>query len=263
MPCPKAPARVSPAARITAAIVERLQAGVRPWARPWDGRARERPLRACGAPYRGTNLFWLWLVADARGYASRYWMTYAQAAALGGQVRRGERSTPAIFFKPGATRPADPGPDDAGPPAPRLVLRSYALFNADQVDGLPAQFRTAAPALAPWPHRLPEIGAFFARLPGEVRIGGPVAAYDRKADVVLMPDPDRFASGEVFYATLAHERAHWTGHPARLARASATRPMQSRSCAPSSPAPSSAPNWGCLSHTSTTTPPTSPHGSGC
>lgn len=218
MPCPKAPARVSAAARITAAIVERLEAGVRPWARPWDGRARERPLRTCGAPYRGTNLFWLWLVAEARGYASRYWMTYAQAAALGGQVRRGERSTPAIFFKPGEARLADPESREDEPHAPRLVLRSYALFNADQVDGLPARYLAAAPALASWPQRLPAVAAFFARLPGEVRIGGPVAAYDRGADVVLMPDPERFGSGEAFYATLAHERAHWTGHPARLAR---------------------------------------------
>jgi antirestriction protein ArdC len=218
MPCPKAPARLSPAARITAAIVERLEAGVRPWVRPWDGAARERPLRACGAPYRGTNLFWLWLVAEARGYASRYWMTYAQAAALGGQVRRGERSTPAIFFKPGEARPADPEAGDGEPQAPRLVLRSHALFNADQVDGLPARYLAAAPALAPWPGRLPAVAAFFARLPGEVRIGGTVAAYDRSADVVLMPDPDRFASDEAFYATFAHERAHWTGHRSRLAR---------------------------------------------
>lgn len=218
MPRSTTAARPSPAARITAAIIERLEAGARPWVKPWDGRARERPLRVCGEPYCGTNLFWLWLVAESRGYASRYWMTYAQAAALGGQVRRGERSTPAIFFKRCAAREDDDPPADEAPSTSRLVLRSYALFNADQIDGLPARFGAPAPLLAPWAERLPAIAAFFDRLPGEVRIGGAVAAYDRKADVIRMPDPGRFACPERFYATLAHERAHWTGHPSRLAR---------------------------------------------
>lgn len=220
MPRTNAAPRPSPAAQIAGAIVDRLEKGVRPWVKPWDGRARERPLRACGEPYRGTNLFWLWLVADARGYASRYWMTYAQAAAFGGHVRRGEHSTPAIFFKPGTARRAEDDPDgSAGEPGrPHLVMRSYALFNADQVDALPARFAAPPRVLAPWPDRLPAIASFFDRLPGEVRVGGAVAAYDRQADIIHMPDAAHFASAEGFYATLAHERAHWTGHATRLAR---------------------------------------------
>src|SRR5690606_31999867 len=55
---------LSPAARITHEIVARLEAGVRPWVKPWRGAAVSRPLRACGTPYRGINVFWLWLVAD-------------------------------------------------------------------------------------------------------------------------------------------------------------------------------------------------------
>src|SRR3546814_18369522 len=58
-----------------------------------------RPLRANGLPYRGINTFWLWLAADTYGYRSRFWMTYRQAQALGGQVRDGERSQFAIFYK--------------------------------------------------------------------------------------------------------------------------------------------------------------------
>src|SRR3546814_16203845 len=41
----------------------------------------------------------LWLAADTYGYRSRFWMTYRQAQALGGQVRDGERSQFAIFYK--------------------------------------------------------------------------------------------------------------------------------------------------------------------
>src|SRR3546814_3295354 len=90
----------SPADLITQAIIDRLEAGVRPWIKPWrPGVPSGRPLRANGLPYRGINTFWLWLAADTYGYRSRFWMTYRQAQALGGQVRDGERAQFAIFYK--------------------------------------------------------------------------------------------------------------------------------------------------------------------
>ena len=89
----------SPAQRITDAIVEKLEQGTKPWIKPWRGQPVSRPLRACGTPYRGMNVFWLWLMADAAGYSSPYWMTYHQCQKLGGQVRKGEKSTIAIFYK--------------------------------------------------------------------------------------------------------------------------------------------------------------------
>jgi antirestriction protein ArdC len=212
---PRSPSQATPADSIARAIIERLEAGTRPWARPWGAAAPERPLRAGGEPYRGINLFWLWLVAEAHGYASRYWMTYRQASELGGQVRRGERAAPAVFYKPGqGSRRADDDADDR----PRVVLKSYSVFNADQIAGLPARFHARAIAPAPWVERLPVVAAFFERLPGEVRLGGNIAAYDRRLDLIRLPSPERFGSAEAFYATLAHERAHWTGHPSRLAR---------------------------------------------
>lgn len=55
----------SPAAEITAAIIEKLEQGIRPWVKPWRGVAVSRPLRSCGTPYRGMNTFWLWMIAEA------------------------------------------------------------------------------------------------------------------------------------------------------------------------------------------------------
>ena len=90
---------LSPAARITQEIIARLEAGTKPWIKPWRGVPVSRPLRACGIPYRGMNVFWLWMVADMCGYASPFWMTYNQAKSLGGQVRKGEKSTIACLYK--------------------------------------------------------------------------------------------------------------------------------------------------------------------
>ena len=75
-------ASASPAQRITAAIIEKLEQGIK----PWRGVPVSRPLRSCGTPYRGMNTFWLWMVADGCGYVSPYWMTYRQCQKLGGQV---------------------------------------------------------------------------------------------------------------------------------------------------------------------------------
>ena len=68
--------RPSAAETITAAIVERLEAGARPWVQPWNGTAISKPLRACGTPYRGINVLWLWMAAEAAGYTSAFWTTY-------------------------------------------------------------------------------------------------------------------------------------------------------------------------------------------
>ncbi|NWM49741.1 ArdC family protein, partial [Escherichia coli] len=57
-----------------------------------------RPLRHCGTPYTGINTVYLWAIADANGYRSRYWMTYRQAEALGGHVRRGEHGSLSVYY---------------------------------------------------------------------------------------------------------------------------------------------------------------------
>ena len=61
---------LSPATRITQEIIARLEAGTKPWIKPWRGVPVSRPLRACGIPYRGMNVFWLWMVADMCGYGA-------------------------------------------------------------------------------------------------------------------------------------------------------------------------------------------------
>ena len=69
---------------ITDLILEKIAAGTAPWLKPWTSTST-RPLRHNGVPYSGINTFFLWAVAESRGYASPYWMTFRQA------VRRASR----------------------------------------------------------------------------------------------------------------------------------------------------------------------------
>jgi antirestriction protein ArdC len=46
------------------------------------------------------NIPLLWMSAEERGFTSDRWLTYQQAKAVGGQIRRGETCTQAIIYKP-------------------------------------------------------------------------------------------------------------------------------------------------------------------
>src|SRR5690606_1776507 len=67
---PTASVRPDPHAEITALILADLEAGVRPWSRPWMTQgAVSRPLRHDGEPYHGVNVLTLWVRAARCGYA--------------------------------------------------------------------------------------------------------------------------------------------------------------------------------------------------
>jgi antirestriction protein ArdC len=95
------------------------------------------------------NVFWLWMVADMCGYASPFWMTYNQAKSLGAQVRKGEKSTIAIFYKSYTKEVEAPDTGEKTDEA-RRVLKAYPVFNADQVEGLPERFHPARDAWKWW-----------------------------------------------------------------------------------------------------------------
>lgn len=211
----------SPAQVITDAIVARLEAGTKPWVRPWTGQAHPRPLRACGTPYRGMNFVWLDLIANMMGYHSPYWMTYRQAAALGGQVRKGEKSTIAVFYKAYGKQVENETTGEATIEA-RRVLRAYPVFCCDQIDGLPARFYPE-PALVPVsdvpdPAHIADVEAFFAAIPAEVRHGGDRAYFHPGADYIQLPPVESFISFDAMASTRCHETAHWSGHKSRLDR---------------------------------------------
>jgi len=168
-----------------------------------------------GKPYRGVNTVVLWVTAQAEGYPSAVWATYRQWAELGAQVRKGEQSSPVVFWKISDKEEGDDvedGPEDGR--RSRMFARGYAVFNAAQVNGY------AAPALPVLPEaeRIGHAEAFFAATDIEVRHGGSRAYYRPSEDRVQMPPFEAFRDAVAYYATLAHETTHATGHPSRCAR---------------------------------------------
>ena len=208
------------AAEITDLIIRKLEEGVPPWSRPWRcNGAGGRPLRHCGTPYSGVNTLYLWALGDAEGYRSRYWMTYRQAEALGGNVRRGETGAVSVYYSSFKKQEQHP---ETGRSVERNIrfLRHYIVFNADQVDGLPAYFYAPIEPDSPILPSLRQhaIDAFFAAIPAEVRHGGNQAYFTPTFDYIQMPSRSAFRSMDLYASTRCHETVHWSGHASRLAR---------------------------------------------
>ncbi len=207
--------------RVTDQIVSELEKGTRPWLKPWNaehaaGRIT-RPLRANGIPYRGINVLMLWAAATECGYAAPLWLTYKQAQELGGQVRKGEKGSLVVYANTITRTEQD---ESTGEDMEREIpfMKGYTVFNAEQVDGLPAHFHAMQqPALDPVA-RIEKAEAFFASVGADIRESGNRAFYSVTEDRVQMPPFVAFREPEAYYATLAHELCHWTRHPKRLDR---------------------------------------------
>jgi len=206
--------------RVTDQIVAQLEAGTRPWLQPWQaGHAAGevcRPLRFNGLPYRGINVVLLWLAAMQRLFACPLWMTYRQAAELGGQVRRGEKGSLVVYASSFTRREIDDSGEQREHDVP--FLKSYSVFNAEQIDGLPPRYYAQAEPQSHPLERVDRAEIFFRRTGADIRHGGSMAYYAPDADRIQMPAFDSFRDAESYYATLAHEVTHWTRHPSRLAR---------------------------------------------
>jgi antirestriction protein ArdC len=213
--------------QVTDSIVAILENGTRPWVKPWSGNGGAAPMpvnlalpmRANGQNYRGINILLLWSQAAAKGYASNYWLTYKQAGADGGNVKRGEKGTHIVFFSPIVRQ------DDDGTERKTFILRGYTVFNADQCENLPAKYYTTPvckPVAAPQPAdkhaRIASAESLIANTGAVIRHGGDRAFYMPALDAIQMPDFNSFVRNTAYYATCIHELAHWTGHASRLNR---------------------------------------------
>jgi len=204
--------------KIASQIRTQLAEGVLPWHRPWTvdpDRQVSKPLRENAVPYQGINVVILWGAAIEAGYASPFWMTYRQAQSIGAQVRKGERATHIVFAKTARKTETDESGDESQ--VLLHVRRVYAVFNADQIDGLPAKYVPEVPDVNR-DLRDARCEAWFERLGLDVRHGGERAYYAPGPDRIRMPPFETFESAQAFFGTLGHEHVHATGARHRLDR---------------------------------------------
>jgi antirestriction protein ArdC len=202
--------------QVTEQIIAAIEAGASTYQMPWHSTGEGRPVNVSGQAYRGINVLLLWAEAMTRSFAAPIWITFRQALALGGHVRKGEHGSTVVYANK-ITR-TDSG--NEGQEVERQIpfLKAYTVFNVDQVEGLPAHFYAVVEPKLDAAQRIDHADAFFAATDADIRHGGGQAYYALQPDYVQMPPFECFEDPEAYYATLAHECTHWTRHPTRLDR---------------------------------------------
>lgn len=95
-------------------------------------------------------------------------------------------------------------------------MRTFTVFNTQQIEGLPEKFTQAAQ---------PQISEFENNAAAEILLGQAEIQYGMNRacfipslDKIHLPNKNEFKSIPDFYATALHELTHWAGHKNRLAR---------------------------------------------
>lgn len=195
---------------ITEKVLEQLEKGTVLWRKPWKGGAGWPKNLESGRKYNGINVFLLM----AQGYDSPYWLTFAGAKRMGGHVKKGERHTKVILWKP--IKKKVENEDGEIEEKLSFLLRYFRVWNLEQCEGIEVPEEEPMPDFSPIEaceaviNGMPKRPAIFWK---EQR-----AYYRPSTDVVNLPKKETFESTEEYYSTAFHELAHSTGHKSRLNR---------------------------------------------
>jgi putative DNA primase/helicase len=211
------------AQRLADKLIAQLKEGTAPWQKPWlEGQSFSPYNPTTGNRYRGINV----LALLGTAFSDPRWMTYKQAHAQGWQVRGGERSTQIQHWiweeeRVRVGQDGQPVLDNQKKLVKDLVrlerpkVITAAVFNAEQIDGIPALEPERTYDWDPVEQAEKLLQASGANIEHS-QSGG--AYYRLSTDTIRLPAQDRFATPSGYYATAMHELGHWTGHPDRLDR---------------------------------------------
>lgn len=205
---------------INSRIMELLEQGTVPWRKPWNAESNMPKNLISRKDYRGLNVFLL----SCMPYSSPYWLTFKQVQDRGGYVRKGEKSTPVVFWKWIDKKDADTQDDEiTGTKGKVPLLRYYSVFNLDQVEGIKAP---EPKELIKEFNPIQKADEIIAAMPLRpvIRYGGNRAYYSPTKDYIQLPHQHTFQSPEEYYSTAFHELAHATGHTSRVGRKSILEP---------------------------------------
>ncbi|MGR3807753.1 ArdC family protein [Pasteurella testudinis] len=217
--------------QVTDDIIEALESGVMPWIKPWNDAEAERiALRLpyngeSGRHYSGINILLLWAAQIKHGFKQAKWLTFNGIAHLGGTIRKGEKSTRIILYRPMETEEKDTEGnvifDENGEAKIRqyAVIRGIPVFNIEQCDGIEPHLGSTEQPIIDESDAMTLINtlpkkmgvSLFLRPQGK-------AFYSPSRDCIVMPEVCQFEEIDRYYATLLHESAHASGHSSRLNR---------------------------------------------
>ncbi len=202
---------------VTNTIIKMLEEGVAPWQKPWEGFGM--PYNPTSAKeYRGGNAVNLMASALEQGFTDPRWLTYRQAAENDWQVKKGEQGTRIEYWdvKPPLPRAeSERNGSAAEDDRPRFIHKVYTVFNAQQVEGIPALNQKERQPFEPAEAGDRILNASGAKIHHDQSNS---CFYNRATDSIHLTPKESFLDAPGYYGTALHELAHWSGHPSRLDR---------------------------------------------
>lgn len=194
---------------VTKRVIEEMEKGIIPWARPWQGISK--PVNwVTGKAYRGINR----ILLPPGEYA-----TFNQIKDAGGKIKKGEKSHIVTFWKLVEVKDEETDEIKNVP-----FLRYYNIFEINsQCEGLESKY--IKPYIEPIEHNpIEEAEKIIERyINRPVLKEGSAAYYRSGTDVVYVPNIKTFYKAEEYYKVLFHELIHSTGHKSRLNREGVTQ----------------------------------------
>lgn len=209
--------------KIVEALIKSLSEEKIPWKQPWYLDQFYNPTTE--KKYTGgVNLISLNQVAFENEFTDPRWMTFNQAKNNGWKVKAGSHGAPIEFWsayhtvekrKLSITEANQLLKDD--PQAKeyvRIIAKSYTVFNAQQVEGIPELPKKSEVERTDTLVNVEKL----ANAMGVKQGIGRRACYLPFQDKVILPPLHNFHDEKSYCATFLHELAHATGHETRLNR---------------------------------------------
>jgi len=157
-----------------------------------------------GKHYNGINILMLW----SGGFTHSKFATYKQIEEAGGQVKKGEKGTPVIYYNTTKRIAKNAKTDEEKVVSIPFVRLSYA-FNISQTEGIMEE------VIETGEHTTAE--QFICSIPARI-IHGYDPCYSMIYDEIRLPFRSDVETEERYYSALFHELIHWTGKEDRMNR---------------------------------------------
>ena len=195
---------------ITNRIISEMENGVIPWRKPWVARGAAIS-HTTGKPYSLLNQMLL-------GKTGEY-ITFKQAAAEGGHVKKGAKAKMVFFWKFLETKDEETGEEKKVP-----LLRYYNVFHTDDCEGIKPKHLAPLSDSVEADEAAESIIAEYVKREGVTleHQEGDRAYYQPATDKIVLPMMKQFKEAAEYYGTAFHEMVHSTGHEKRLARLDTT-----------------------------------------
>jgi antirestriction protein ArdC/superfamily I DNA/RNA helicase/DNA polymerase III epsilon subunit-like protein len=202
-------------------LIELIEKGVVPWTKGWTGGNLKNP--KTNHTFQGSNVLALWAAMAENNWSDPRFLSFNQAKAMGGFVRKGEKGT--TILKPNKVVKEVKQKDGTLKKEGYIWFSTEAYFNVSQIENVefpPLVKKEPVPIL----EIETQILESYKDHPEIIYRPQNSAFYRPSEDKIYLPQREQFDSSMTFIETLFHELGHSTGHISRLGKEGKRKDLQ-------------------------------------